>query len=199
MLTIGLTGGIGSGKSTVANWFKSRGVPVIDADQTVHDLFEADAQLISRLVQEFGAEISSPDGGIERRKLGQIVFSDPDARKRLEEIVHPRVRESMGRSRDELAESGVRLCVWDVPLLFETGFSQYVDQVWVVWVPREVQVERVLARDALTLPEVEARLQAQWPLAEKRRQADVVSDNSGTRQDTIHRLEEAWVGLQNHI
>ena len=195
MLTIGLTGGIGSGKSTVAQWFKKQGVPVLDADKMVHQLLQADALTISNLICEFGAGILRENGEINRSKLGERIFCDEDARKRLERIVHPRVVERMIDERDALRDAGMKFCVWDVPLLFETGLEQLVDEVWVVWVPRELQILRVLARDKLSRSEVEARIAAQESLDEKRKRADVVIDNSGNEWEAHRQLEEAWKEL----
>ena len=195
MFTIGLTGGIGSGKSTVALWFKKHGVPVLDADKTVHQLLHSDSLTISELVHEFGAEILGENGGINRSKLGKRVFCDEDARKRLERIVHPRVIAFMKAEQATLRKSGTNYCVWDVPLLLEAGYGKFVDEVWVVWVPRELQILRVLARDKLSMAEVEARIAAQGSLDEKRQQADVVIDNSGTELETERQLEEIWKKL----
>jgi dephospho-CoA kinase len=195
VLTIGLTGGIGSGKSTVAQWFKKQGVPVLDADKTVHRLLQADLSTISKLSHEFGTEILAEDGQINRSKLGQLVFGDPEVRKRLESIVHPKVVDCLKGERAALRGTGSKFCVWDVPLLFEIGLEQLVDEVWVVWIPRELQILRVLARDKLSRGEVEARMAAQRPLDEKRKQAKVVIDNSGSELETEHQLEKAWQEL----
>ena len=192
VFNIGLTGGIGSGKSTVAGWFREQGVPVLDADKTAHRLLEADASTIERLIREFSPGILGEQGNIHRGKLGAIVFNDRNARKRLERIIHPRIRSSMEEQRALLLEAGERICVWDVPLLLETGYDEYTDEIWVVWVPRELQISRVLARDGLSLAEIEARLAAQWPLEEKRKRADVVVDNSGSPEDLARRLEQLW-------
>lgn len=200
MYTIGLTGGIGSGKSTVAQWFKKHGVPVLDADKTVHGLLQSDSMTITKLVHEFGSEILGENGEINRSKLGKRIFCDEDARKSLERIVHPRVVECMKDEEAVLRGKGAKFCVWDVPLLIEAGFEKFVDEVWVVWVPRDVQILRVLARDKLSLAEVEARIAAQGSLDEKRQQADVVIDNSGSELETECQLEEIWDKLMvsNH-
>lgn len=198
MLTIGLTGGIGSGKSTVAQWFERQEIPVIDADKIVHRLLQSDSLTISKLIHEFGSEILGEKGEINRSELGRRVFSEEDARKRLERIVHPRVIECMNEERDALRNSGTNVCVWDVPLLFETGFEQFVNVVWVVWVPRDLQIKRVLARDKLRPEEVEARIAAQGSLDEKRKRADVVIDNSGNLVETKCQLEGALKELMKH-
>lgn len=192
MFNIGLTGGIGSGKSTVAQWLKKQGVPVLDADKTVHRLLQSDSSTLLKLVHEFGPEILGENGEINRSKLGNLIFCDEDARKRLERIVHPRVVECMKADQAALRDTGEIICVWDVPLLFEAGFEKFVDEVWVVWVPRDLQIIRVLARDKLSLAEVEARIAAQGSLDKKRQQADVVIDNSGSELETERQLEEIW-------
>lgn len=192
MFTIGLTGGIGSGKSTVAKWFIKRGVPVLDADKTVHRLLQSDSTTISNLVEEFGTEILGENTHINRSKLGSLIFRDEDARRRLEDIVHPRVVECMKAEEATVRDTGAKFCFWDVPLLFEAGFEKFVDEVWVVWVPLDLQLLRVLARDKLCLAEVEARIEAQGSLDKKRQQADVVIDNSGSIFETERQLEEIW-------
>jgi len=195
MLNIGLTGGIGSGKSTVAQWFIKQGVPVLDADKTVHRLLQSDQTTVLKLIEEFGADILDENGQIDRSSLGKLVFREEDARKRLERIVHPRVVQSMNEERNALRDTGVKICVWDVPLLFEAGFEKFVDEVWVVWIPRNLQISRVLARDKLSLSEVEARISSQGSLDEKRQRADVVIDNSGSERQTIGQLEDVWQKL----
>ncbi|AFM42180.1 dephospho-CoA kinase [Desulfosporosinus acidiphilus SJ4] len=199
MLTIGLTGGIGSGKSTVSQWFKNQGIPVIDADKAVHRLLQSDSDLISRLIMTFGSDIAGETGEILRGKLGKLVFADAAARKSLEGLVHPRVLDHMNREREVLENSGEKVCVWDVPLLFETGFEQHVDKVWVVWVPRDIQLQRVLKRDNLGIHEAEARIAAQGSLDEKCQRADTVIDNSGSIQETIEQLIAAWNDFKKHI
>jgi dephospho-CoA kinase len=195
VLNIGLTGGIGSGKSTVAQWFKKRGVPVLDADKTVHRLYQSDSLTILTLVDEFGPEILGDNGEINRSKLGVRVFSDEAARKRLERILHDRVAECMKEQQTAVLNRGAKFCIWDVPLLIEAGFVKFVDVVWVVWVPRELQILRVLARDKLSRDQVEARINAQGSLDEKRKHADVVIDNSGSLLETERQLEEIWKKL----
>ncbi|MBC2723200.1 dephospho-CoA kinase [Desulfosporosinus sp.] len=199
MFNIGLTGGIGSGKSTVAQWFIKQEVPVLDADKTVHRLLQSDQRTITRLIEEFGSDIQTDNGQINRSRLGVRVFNDDDARKRLERIVHPRVKECMNEEKDALRKSGAMVCVWDVPLLFEAGLETSVDEVWVVWVPKDVQISRVLTRDKLSLDEIEARIAAQGSLDEKRQRADVVIDNSGNERQTVRQLEHAWEKLLQRL
>jgi len=197
MLIIGLTGGIGSGKSTVAKWFQEQGVAVMDADKIVHNLLKTDELTISSLRQKFGPDIFNEDGQISRPKLGAVVFSQEKVRKWLEEIIHPRVLEWMKEESEALRKTGAKICVWDVPLLFETGFEKSVDQVWVVWVPGDQQIKRVQERDNLNKSEVEARIAAQGSLEEKCKRADVVIDNSGTELETRRQLDDLWKKIQS--
>jgi len=190
MLTIGLTGGIGSGKSSVSQWFKDKGIPVIDADKIVHSLLDGDQEAITELVNEFGPEILDETGEkINRRVLGAKVFGDEQARRRLEQIIQPRVNSTMAQERNNLEKQGFTLCVWDAPLLIEGGLRKAVDQVWVVWVPQEVQIERVFGRDKLSKTEILDRILAQMPLDEKIKLSDVVVDNSGNWEKTLAQLE----------
>lgn len=198
MLTIGLTGGIGSGKSTVSQWFIKQGVPVIDADKTVHRILQSDESTKIKLIDKFGSEILSNNGEINRLKLGELVFSDEDARKRLERIVHPRVLEWMNDEQVALKNMGFSVCVWDVPLLFEVGMGPSVDKVWVVWVPYNLQLSRVIARDKLSKSQVDARITAQGELNAKCKLADVIIDNSGSVSETERQLKKALDELIYH-
>ncbi|MFZ3101010.1 MAG: dephospho-CoA kinase [Desulfitobacteriaceae bacterium] len=197
MLIIGLTGGIGSGKSSVAKWFKEQGIPVLDADQIVHSLFNNDQALLTELVKEFGEGILDTQGKINRQVLGRKIFDNDQARHKLEKIVHPRVSKKMRQEQIKLEKEGVQLCVWDVPLLLEGGLKDSVDQVWVVWVPREVQIQRVLGRDKLTREEIMARIVAQMPLDDKVKLANVVIDNSGNWSQTQNQLIDLFKNLKD--
>lgn len=168
MFVIGLTGGIGSGKSTVSRWLSEHGIPIIDADQTVHELYDA-PETIAAIAAAFGHGIVTDEGRINRRALGSIVFADDFALRQLEQILHPLVRRDMLKQQETIALAGQKVCIWDVPLLFEAGFHEHMDEIWVVWVPADTQKERVMRRDAFTLGEVELRMQAQFSLDEKRK------------------------------
>lgn len=198
MWAIGLTGGIGSGKSSVAQWLKEQALPVLDADQIVHQLQNED-QVIRRLAQAFGEDILDSQGKIDRKVLGAKVFSHDESRKQLEEILHPLVRGEMLSEQMALAAAGAKLCFWDVPLLFEGGFSSSMKEVWVVWVSPQVQLERVMKRDSFTRPEAEQRIAAQWPLVDKTKLADVVIDNSGTWENTVAQLEDLLVRIKKRV
>jgi len=199
MYIIGLTGGIGSGKSSVADWLREHGVAVVDADAVVHRLLSEDRRLIAGLAGEFGTGILDANSAIDRRALAKIVFASSGARRRLEAWVHPRVLAAMRTASEQIEATGQQICVWDVPLLFEAGFAGRVDEVWVVWVPEEVQIQRVQQRDKLSVAEVQARIAAQMPLEKKKSLADVLIDNSGTWADTEIQLNKAWQRIQRYV
>lgn len=199
MWTIGLTGGIGSGKSSVAHFLKEHDIAVLDADQTVHQLLAEDQMTIRRIAQTFGEDILDSQGKINRKALGAKVFINEETRKRLEGILHPLVKGKMFADQMTLAGAGVKLCVWDVPLLFEAGFDNVMNEVWVVWVSPQVQLKRVMKRDSCTCTEAELRISAQWPLETKTKLADVVIDNSGIWKDTEDQLEELLVRIKSRV
>jgi len=177
----GLTGGIGSGKSSVAALLRERGVPVVDADELARQVVAPGSAGLAQVVTAFGPEILGPDGSLDRKQLGARVFSDADARKRLNSITHPLVRELSQQRFAELERQGVTLAAYDVPLLFEVGLDAALRPVVVVSASEAVQLERVAARDGLDEAAVRARVSAQLPLAEKRQRADFVLDNDGSR------------------
>ncbi|KLU61569.1 dephospho-CoA kinase [Peptococcaceae bacterium CEB3] len=188
MWLIGLTGGIGSGKSSVARWFRERGIPVLDADAMVRRLLQGDAETLHLIRQAFGAGVMAEDGQVERRKLADIVFADGKAREVLEGIIYPRIERVRQEEMQTLKDCGQRVAIWDVPLLFEKNSRGYVQETLLTWVPVEVQIERVRRRDGLTRADILARLAAQIPLDDKRQLADVVIDNSGDWSETEDQL-----------
>jgi len=175
MLILGLTGSIGMGKSTTAKLFAEAGVPVYDADATVHMLYEGEA--VPAIEAAFPG--TTVDGKVDRNKLSARVVHDPAAIKRLEQIVHPMLGASRQKFLDDAERSGAPVAVVDVPLLFETGGEKRVDAVVVVTTTPELQRQRILARDNMTSEKLDAILARQLPDAEKRRRADFVVDTSG--------------------
>jgi dephospho-CoA kinase len=176
---IGLTGGIASGKSSFAGALRARGVPVVDADALSRAVMGRDSPTEARVLEAFGPRAVLPGGGIDRRWLGALVFRDPEARRRLEAITHPAIRDRMAQEVARLEREGHALAFYDVPLLYEVGLDPALDSVVVVWTPRGVQLERLARRDGLTPIEAEARLSAQLPIDEKAARADFVVDNQG--------------------
>jgi dephospho-CoA kinase len=186
----GLTGGIGSGKSTVARRFRERGLPVLDADQLARDVVAKGSAGLEEIVARFGAEMLDAEGCLDRKKLAARVFSDDEERRALNRITHPRVGKLLSERADELARRGEPLACYEVPLLFEAGLDAALRPVVVVDAPMATQVERTVARDGGTADEALARIRAQMPLEEKARRADYVIDNTGTLDALRGRADE---------
>ena len=188
-LVLGLTGGIGSGKSTVARMLTERGFRHIDADQLARVVVEPGRPALAEIVEHFGPEALLPDGRLNRPWLGKIVFSDAEERAVLNAITHPRIGELiLERLADGAAAEEPTLL--DHPLLFETGQNALVDRVAVVWVDRATQLRRLTARDGLAEEDALARIRAQMDLDEKARLADFVIDNSGSIERTRDQVDD---------
>jgi len=188
-LVIGLTGGIATGKSTVTKMMKRLGVPVIDADQIARQVVEPGRSAYQAVIKQFGEDILLDNGQINRPKLGSIVFADKEKREQLNQIVHPAVRQEMLQLRDQYIERGVKSVVLDIPLLFESKLTNMVDKVIVVYVPKQLQLKRLINRDQFTEPEALQRINAQLPTIEKAKQADAVIDNRYTKENTFLQLK----------
>ena len=185
MKIIGLTGGIACGKSTVSKALRALGACIIDADALAHELSQPNQALFNAYVQRFGMAIVTPGGTLDRAAIARLIFTDPTMRAEVEQISHPLIRRAVEERLRMAEKEQKRAAVLDVPLLFEAGWDALADEVWVVALPPEEQLTRLLARDK-TMSEVEARarIAAQMPLAEKCARADVVIDNSGTKEET---------------
>jgi dephospho-CoA kinase len=199
---VGLTGGIGSGKSTVARRLAALGAVVLDADAIVHALQAPGQPLVDEIAAAFGPEVRDAQGGLDRAKVADLVFRDPAKRQRLNALVHPRVGVEMARRMEAARAAGAPLVVLDIPLLFETrktgtGTASRVgfDAIVVVWVPEAVQVERTVARDGCSRDDALRRVRAQMPLDEKRALADHVIDNSGSTAETERQVDALWARL----
>ncbi|MNH95790.1 Dephospho-CoA kinase [compost metagenome] len=192
-MNIGLTGGIACGKSTVSAMLVSRGAILVDADRIAREVVEPGSPALAKVVDQFGPAVLHPDGTLNRKRLGEIIFSQDEARKQLEGILHPSIRTTM-RTRMAEAEQQYpdRLVVVDVPLLYESGLEVMFDEVLVVYVPREKQLARLMERDKLTLEQAEERLKAQLPIEQKKEKADIVIDNQGTLEETESQVEQFW-------
>ena len=196
MKVIGLTGGIGSGKSTVAQFFKDLGARVIDADSIAHQIFDLHPELASLLSQKFGREILDPaTGGIDRRRLGALVFSDSVKRKELEALTHPPIRKEIDRLIEEARAAGAPLTLVDAPLLVETKYYRSFDGLIVVKADVEQQIQRILSRDTLSHDEISSRIASQLPLVEKVRVANWVIDNSADLQATQRQVQQLFKEL----
>lgn len=187
MLVVALTGGIGSGKSTVSDRLAALGVPVIDADLLARKLTEPGNATLDRITQAFGSGILNQDGSLDRAALRRIAFADEAARRRLEEILHPRIRALMEQRLSQL-DTPYALLV--IPLLFETGQTDLADRILVVDVPEEVQIRRVQQRSGLELAEIRRILASQSERSVRRQRADDLIDNSGDRESLDARVDE---------
>ncbi len=197
MLIVGLTGGIASGKSLVAGIFKGLGAHIIDADRIVRELLEPGQEAWKEVSEYFGNDIMMPDKCIDRKKLGQIVFSDPEKRAWLNRCLHPRVFEAYAaRVRRLCARTQDAVVVFDAALLMETGFHKKMDKTVLVYAHSDQQLARLMERDRFTPEQALARIQSQMPLGEKRRYADYVIENTGTREETERRAREVFARLK---
>jgi dephospho-CoA kinase len=192
-MNIGLTGGIATGKSTVAKLLTERGAILIDLDGIAREVVEPGQPSLSAIAERFGQAVLQEDGKLDRKKLGAIVFADPAERKALEAIIHPAIRAVM-KERMAYHESNTpkKLVVVDVPLLYESKLESYFEQIMVVYVPRETQLQRLLTRDKHTLEDARKRLEAQMDIEVKKERADVLIDNSGSLSDTEEQIERFW-------
>ena len=199
MRLVGLTGGIATGKSTFAEALRARGVPVVDADVLARAAVAPGTPALAEIARAFGPGVLTPDGGLDRKKMAAIVFSDPDARRRLEAITHPAVRRAMADETARLAAAGHDLAFYDTPLLFEVGLEAAVDAVVVVWAPPAVQRARLASRDGLGPAEADARLAAQLPVDEKAARADFVVENVGARDELGPKAERLLADLRRGL
>ena len=190
---IGLTGGIASGKSTVASLFRAWGAFVADADEISRHALDPDTDCYEKTVAAFGRGILHGDGTVDRRKVASIVFSDKKALNLLNGIIHPYVRRIIwADSQTAYAESPRRMIVWDVPLLFETGYDEEVTKTVVVTARQSLRIERIVARDGSTRAAALRRIRAQMPDREKVRRADLVIRNNGSLEELEKRTREVF-------
>ena len=190
---LGLTGGIASGKSTVSEYIASYGVPIVDADLVARDVMKAGAPAVLEIRDQFGEEVLLENGEINREYLGSLVFNSFEKRKQLNAIVQGRIREALEKEIAKHLEEEPPLLVLDIPLLYEEGYEDEVDEVMVVYVEAEVQKERLLKRDEnLSEEDVVNRIYSQMPLIEKSKLADVVINNNGTVNETLSKVRD-WL------
>jgi len=193
MLIIGLTGGIASGKSTVANMLVDKGAYLIDADQLAREVVEPGQPAWREIVGWLGESILLPDRRIDRAGLSRLVFNDRIMLEKLNKIVHPRVGSRLINLSEEIRHKDPgAVVVYDIPLLIEAGMQQIVDVILLVFAPREVQIARLKMRDGLDRKDAEQRLRAQMPLEDKKKHAHTVIDNSGSLDDTARQVEVFW-------
>ncbi len=199
MRVVGLTGGIATGKSTFAAALRVRGVPVVDADALARDVVARGSPALAEIARTFGADVLDPGGALDRKKLAARVFADPQARRRLEAITHPAIRDAMLAETARLDAAGHDLAFYDAPLLYEVGLDAALDSVVVVYAPREAQRARLAARDGIAPADAEARLAAQWPIEEKAARADFVVDNTGGTGDLGPKADRLLADLRGGL
>jgi dephospho-CoA kinase len=200
MYVIGLTGGIGTGKSVVAGILSEQGALILDADRLGHEVYLPDRPAYDDIVEEFGREVIAEDGTIDRKKLGPIVFADPAKLARLNAITHPRMKQMMRERLAEAEGAGTRVAVLEAALLFDAGWDDLTDEVWVTVVDAETAARRASERSGIPIGQVLERIQkAQMASDERIRRSDVVIDTSGTMEDTRRRTLEAWREIERRL
>ena len=195
-LILGITGNIASGKSFIAAAFVSRGAALVDADQLARQIVAPGSPVLGQLVARFGDEILLADGGLDRARLGQTIFADPEARAELNRLTHPAIAAlAVERLQRLKATPGIPLVVYEAPLLFEAGAEGRVDRVLVVKIDPQVQLHRLMARDGLDESAAQQRIAAQMPQEQKLARADYVIDNSGTPAAALRQVASLWSQL----
>lgn len=190
---LGLTGGIASGKTTISNYFRSLNIPLIDADLLARKVVRGGEPVVKKIAEVFGPEVLSADGEIDRVVLGKLIFDSAEKRKTLDDIVQPRIRSAIRAEIASYLKDKPRLIVLDLPLLYEHGYEDKVDEVMVVYVDAETQKERLLNRNQeLSEKDAVNRINSQMALSEKAERADVVVDNNGTIEASISQVRE-WL------
>jgi len=196
MKVIGLTGGIGSGKSTVSRFLTELGAVIVDADKVGHEALKPGTELWREVVAAFGRQTLTPDGDIDREKLGEIAFSNPDSLVRLNRIMHPRLYEVVKAQIEECRRQGTGVVVLEAPLLIEAGWTSLVDKIWVTVASEATVLRRLQERTGLSEPESLARIRSQLASTERVRYADVTIDTDGELDELRARVEKLWRKLQ---
>lgn len=195
MYVIGLTGGIGSGKSTVSRILEEKGAVVLSADLLGHEVYLPGSAAWQDVVDTFGREIVAADGSIDRKKLGAIVFADESALRRLNGITHPRMKELMREKLAQQEAAGTRVVVLEAALLFDAGWDDLADEIWVTAAPAEIAARRTAERSGLSLDEALARVRSQMSNEERLRRSDLFIDTDCPLAETHRQVDEAWARL----
>jgi len=196
MKVIGLTGGIGSGKSTVSQFLAELGAVIVDADRVGHEAFKPDTDVWREVVAAFGRQILTTNGDVDREKLGETVFANPESLLQLNQITHPRIYEMVKARLEEYQRQGVSVVVLEAPLLIEAGWSSLVDEVWVTVAPESTVLRRLKQRPGLSEQQSLARIHSQLPSEERIKHADVVIDNDCSLNELKAKVRELWQGLR---
>ncbi|MDD4767532.1 MAG: dephospho-CoA kinase [Desulfotomaculaceae bacterium] len=200
MIVIGLTGNIGSGKSTVARRLKDLGAQIIDADLVAREVVLPGTPALQEIADCFGAEFLDSTGNLDRKKMGAKVFADPQAMEKLNNITHPKIKGEVYRQiqlcqKENKNGAGPRVLVIDAPLLVEVGLEQSVNEVWMVKIDQDIQIARLTQRDGVTPEEALSRIAAQLPQDEKLKFATRVIENSGDKNETIRQVNRHWENM----
>ena len=196
MKVIGLTGGIGSGKSTVSQFLAELGAVIIDADKIGHEAFKPDTEVWHEVLAAFGKQIVTPNGAIDREKLGTIVFGSSEARARLNQIMHPPMYDLVKAQLEEYQRQGAGVVVVEAPLLLEAGWTSLADEVWVTTASEATVLKRLRERTGLSEPESLARIRSQLPAEKRLRHADVVIDTDCDLGELKAKVKKLWQRLQ---
>jgi dephospho-CoA kinase len=199
MKTIGLTGGIGSGKSTVAFFVAQLGAHVLDLDKVGNEILKKDNDISKRVVREFGASILNKSGEINRKKLGKIVFNDREALMRLNNIMHPEIDKVVAEKTGEWRSQGVKVAVLEAAAMMEAGRDWQVDEIWVTIAPEKVVLKRIMQRSAYGEAETKARIHSQMTNKERTKRATVVINNNGTPDELKSQVKAEWEKLQKRL
>jgi dephospho-CoA kinase len=197
MKVIGLTGGIGSGKSTVSQMLAELGAVVLDADKVGHEAYQPGTVVWKEVVAAFGQKVVAADGSIDRKKLGAIVFGDPAALERLNGIMHPRMHEMMAARIEEYRRQGVKVVVLEAAILLEAGWVSLADEVWLTVASESAVVQRAKERTGLPEEQIRSRIRSQLSNEEREKQAKVVISNDGSLDELRAKVVELWEGFQN--
>lgn len=199
MFKLGLTGGIATGKTTISNYLKTKGIPVLDADEYARKVVEPGTPGLTDIVNTFGKQVLQSDDSLNRKLLGQIIFNDMTARQKLNDITHPRIQQMMTDELQKLAKGKTPLVILDIPLLLENHNIAGADAIMVVTVPESIQLNRLMQRNNLTKEEAQRRIDAQMPLSEKEKLADFIVDNSGTIANTLTQVDKVIQNITESI
>ncbi|MDD4859739.1 MAG: dephospho-CoA kinase [Dehalococcoidales bacterium] len=192
MKIIGLTGGIGTGKSTVSQMLADLGAKIIDTDKLGHKALQPGGKAYQEVLNYFGKQVLASDATIDRRKLGEVVFARPEARKKLEDILHPLIFSMVKEQLEQYRKDGMAVTVVEVPLLVEAGWKPLVDEVWVTIAPKTVVLKRLKERAGMSETEAESRIRTQLSNEERLKHADVVIDTDCTLDELRSKIEKLW-------
>lgn len=195
MKVIGFTGGIGSGKTTITQYLTELGAVIIDADKVGHEAFEPDTEIWREVVNAFGAHILAPDNKIDRKKLGSIVFGDPDALSRLNGIMHPRMFDMMKVRIEEYRQQGVDVVVIEAAVLIEANWTPLADEVWVATAPETAVLDRLEKQRGMDKEQTLARIRSQLTSEERTKHADVIINNEGSLDELKAKIGQLWERL----